>query len=450
MMNKDIFLTNNLSNTKEKFVPIDEKNVGMYVCGPTVYDDPHIGNARPIVIFDILFKILKSKFSKVTYVRNITDVDDKIIKSSNEKKISISDLTETVIESFTEDCDYLNCEKPTQQPKATEHIDLMIVMISELIKKGFAYENNKHVYFEVKKFDDYGQLSNKKLEELIAGSRIEVSDNKKNSEDFVLWKPSLENEPSWDSPWGKGRPGWHLECSAMSKKFLGNEFDIHGGGIDLIFPHHENEIAQSRCANDTKVFANYWLHNAFITMSNEKMAKSQGNILKIKDFRNKVSGQVLRLALISAHYKQPLDWNDKLLEDCQNTIDKWYNVYLASNKELDNETIQPLYDDINTPGYIANLHKLYDKASKGNDEDKQIFNSACNFIGLLQETKEEWLNHKKRKADISEAEIENKIELRIKARADKNYKEADNIRDYLLDKGVLIEDKDGKTIWKFK
>ena len=450
MMNKDIFLTNNLSNKKEKFVPIDEKKVGMYVCGPTVYDDPHIGNARPIVIFDILFKILKSKYSSVTYVRNITDVDDKIIKSANEKQISISDLTQTVIKSFSEDCNYLNCEKPSQQPKATEHIDLMIEMISELIKKGFAYENNKHVYFEVKKFDDYGQLSNKKLEELIAGSRIEVSDNKKNSEDFVLWKPSLENEPSWDSPWGEGRPGWHLECSAMSKKFLGNEFDIHGGGIDLIFPHHENEIAQSRCANDTKVFANYWLHNAFITMSNEKMAKSQGNILKIKDFRSKVSGQVLRLALISAHYKQPLDWNDKLLEDCQNTIDKWYNVYLPSNKDLDDEIIQPLYDDINTPGYIANLHKLYDKANKGNDQDKQLFNSACNFIGLLQETKEEWLNYKKEKVNISEAEIENKINLRNKARADKNYKEADNIRNYLLDKGVLIEDKDGKTIWKFK
>jgi len=449
-MNKDIFLTNNLSNKKEKFVPIDEKNVGMYVCGPTVYDDPHIGNARPIVIFDILFKILKNKFSSVTYVRNITDVDDKIIKSSNEKKISISDLTQTVIKSFSEDCNYLNCENPSQQPKATEHIDLMIEMISKLIKKGFAYENNKHVYFEVKKFDDYGQLSNKKLDELIAGSRIEVSDNKKNSEDFVLWKPSLENEPFWDSPWGKGRPGWHLECSAMSKKFLGNEFDIHGGGIDLIFPHHENEIAQSRCANDTKVFANYWLHNAFITMSNEKMAKSQGNILKIKDFRGKVSGQVLRLALISAHYKQPLDWNDKLLEDCQNTIDKWYNVYLTSNKNLDDEIIQPLYDDINTPGYIANLHKLYDKASKGNEEDKQIFNSACNFIGLLQETKEEWLNYKKDKVDISEPEIEKMIELRNNARADKNYKEADNIRDHLLDKGVLIEDKDGKTIWKFK
>jgi len=348
MMNKDIFLTNNLNNKKEKFVPIDEKNIGMYVCGPTVYDDPHIGNARPIVIFDILFKILKRKYSTVTYVRNITDVDDKIIKSSNEKKISISDLTQTVINSFSEDCNYLICENPTHQPKATEHIDIMIEMISKLIKKGYAYENKKHVYFEVKKFDDYGQLSNKKLDELIAGSRIEVSDNKKNSEDFVLWKPSLDNEPSWDSPWGMGRPGWHLECSAMSKKFLGNEFDIHGGGIDLIFPHHENEIAQSRCANDTKVFANYWLHNAFITMSNEKMAKSQGNILKIKDFRGKVSGQVLRLALISAHYKQPLDWNDKLLEDCQNTIDKWYNVYLPSNKNLDDEIIQPLYDDINT------------------------------------------------------------------------------------------------------
>ena len=450
MMNKDIYLTNNLSNKKEKFVPIDEKKIGMYVCGPTVYDDPHIGNARPIVIFDILFKILKSKYSSVTYVRNITDVDDKIIKSSNEKKISISDLTQTVIKSFNEDCNYLNCENPTQQPKATEHIDLMIEMISELIKKGFAYENKKHVYFEVKKFDEYGQLSNKKLEELIAGSRIEVSDNKKNSEDFVLWKPSLDNEPSWDSPWGKGRPGWHLECSAMSKKFLGNEFDIHGGGIDLIFPHHENEIAQSRCANDTKVFANYWLHNAFITMSNEKMAKSQGNILKIKDFRDNVSGQVLRLALISAHYKQPLDWNDKLLQDCQNTIDKWYNVYLPSDEDLNDEIVQPLYDDINTPGYIANLHKLYDKANKGNDEDKKIFNSACNFIGLLQETKEEWLNHKKGKIEISEKEIENKIDLRNKARADKNYKEADNIRDYLLDKGVLIEDKDGKTIWKFK
>ena len=449
-MNKDIFLTNNLTNKKEKFIPINENNIGMYVCGPTVYDDPHIGNARPIVIFDILFKILKNKFSSVTYVRNITDIDDKIIKASNEKKITISELTDKVIQSFNEDCNYLNCEMPSHQPKATDHVNLMVEMISELIKKGFAYENNNHVYFEVKKFNDYGKLANKKLDDLIAGSRVEISDNKKNSEDFVLWKPSSDNEPSWKSPWGKGRPGWHLECSAMSKKFLGNQFDIHGGGIDLIFPHHENEIAQSRCANETKFFARYWLHNAFITMSNEKMAKSQGNILKIKDFRKKISGQVLRLALISAHYKQPLDWNNKLLDDCQSTINKWYNVYVPSKSELSEEILQPLYDDINTPGYIANLHKLYDKALKGSDNDKKFFNTACNFIGLLNETKEEWLSHKKEKANIAEAEIEKKINLRNKARVNKDYKEADNIRNFLLDKGVLIEDKDGKTIWKFK
>ncbi|WP_440691535.1 cysteine--tRNA ligase [Candidatus Pelagibacter sp. HIMB1782] len=451
-MSNDIFLTNNLTNKKEKFVPIDEQNIRMYVCGPTVYDDPHIGNARPIVVFDILYKIFKKKYSKVTYVRNITDVDDKIIKSSKENNISISELTNKVTESFGEDCNYLNCEIPTHQPKATENIDLMIEMVSELIKKGFAYENNNHVYFEVKKFNDYGQLSNKKLEDLIAGSRIEISENKKNSEDFVLWKPSASDEPSWDSPWGKGRPGWHLECSAMSKKFLGDEFDVHGGGIDLIFPHHENEIAQSRCANSTKVFANFWLHNAFITMSNEKMAKSQGNILKIKDFRNKISGQVLRLALMSAHYKQPLDWNDKLLEDCQNTINKWYNVYVDSKNyaDISDEIRQPLYDDLNTPGYIANLHKLYEKALKGNDNDKALFVSACQFVGLLNQNKDEWLSFKMSKASISEKEILQKIDERNKARENKNYEEADKIRNELLDKGVLIEDKDGKTTWKFK
>jgi len=449
-MTKDIFLTNNLNNKKEKFIPLDEKNIRMYVCGPTVYDDPHIGNARPLIIFDILFRLLKNNFSKVTYVRNITDIDDKIIKSSQDQKISTKELTEKVTSSFLEDCKFLNCENPTYQPKATEHIDLMIEMINQLIKKGFAYEKNKHIYFEVKKFTDYGQLSNKKLEDLIAGSRIEISDNKKNSEDFVLWKPSGKDEPAWDSPWGKGRPGWHLECSAMSKKFLGDEFDIHGGGIDLLFPHHENEIAQSRCANDSKIFAKYWIHNAFITMSNEKMAKSQGNILKIKDFRNKISGQVIRLALMSAHYKQPLDWNDKLINDCQSTLDKWYRVYSSETKsvEVTEEVLKPLYEDLNTPGYIANLHKLYEKANKG--ESKELFISACKYIGLFNEDNQQWEKYKKNKASISESEINTKIDLRNKARANKDYKEADRIRDELLDKGVLIEDKDGKTLWKFK
>ena len=383
-MNKDIFLTNNLSNKKEKFIPLDQNN--------------------------------------------------------------------SVIAEFDDDCNYLNLENPSQQPKATEHIDLMIEMINSLINKGFAYEANNHVYFEVSKFSDYGKLSNKKLEDLIAGSRVEVSKNKKKSEDFVLWKPSINDEPFWDSPWGKGRPGWHLECSAMSKKYLGNVFDIHGGGIDLIFPHHENEIAQSRCVNDTKVFANYWVHNAFITMSNEKMAKSTGNILKIKDFKDNTDGQVLKLALMSAHYKQPLDWNEKLLEDCKNTIDKWYEVYkvLKDKSVLNEDILSPLYDDLNTPGYIANLHKLYDKALKGNDADKNLFVTACNFIGILNKTKEEWLEFKKKKLSITEADILKKIELRNKAREDKDYKQADLIRDELLDKGVLIEDKDGKTIWKFK
>ena len=446
----DIFLTNNLTNKKEQFVPKDKKNIGMYVCGPTVYDDPHIGNARPLVIFDVLFKLLKNKFNSVTYVRNITDIDDKIIKASQEQKITTKELTEKITKGFFEDCKFLNCDNPTYQPKATEHIDLMIEMINKLMKKGFAYENNNHVYFEVKKFTDYGQLSNKKLEDLIAGSRVEISENKKNSEDFVLWKPSKENEPSWDSPWGKGRPGWHLECSAMSKKFLGNEFDIHGGGIDLIFPHHENEIAQSRCANNTKVFANFWVHNAFITMSNEKMAKSQGNILKIKDFRNKISGQIIRLALMSAHYRQPLDWNDKLLSDCENTLDKWYKLYPSNVKsvKVSDEILKPLHEDLNTPGYIANLHKLYEKANKGENID--LFISACRFIGLMNETSELWNDFKKNKVSITESEIENMVSLRDKARENKNYDEADRIRNELLDKGVLIEDKNGKTLWKFK
>jgi len=453
-MNNDIFLTNNLTNKKEKFVPIDKNKIGMYVCGPTVYDDPHIGNARPLVIFDILFKVLKCKYGNksVTYIRNITDVDDKIIKSSQDNNIAISVLTKKIIKIFNDDCNYLNCENPTQQPKATENIDLMINMISELLKKGFAYENKNHVYFEVSKFKDYGNLSNKKLEDLIAGSRVEVSEIKKNPEDFVLWKPSNDKEPFWESPWGKGRPGWHLECSVMSKKFLGNEFDIHGGGMDLLFPHHENEIAQSRCANDTKAFANYWVHNAFITISNEKMAKSQGNILKIRDLKDKFSGQVLRLALMSAHYKQPLDWNDKLINDCKSIIDKWYEVYssLTNPLKIPEDILIPLYDDLNTPGYIANLHKLFDKAYKGQENDKKIFISACNFVGLLNKTKDQWLDFKKKKSSISEVDILKKIDLRNNARKNKDYGEADIIRKELLDKGVLIEDKDGKTIWKYK
>ncbi len=453
-MSKDIFLTNSFGNKKEKFTPIDPKKIGMYVCGPTVYDDPHIGNARPLVIFDILFKILKLTFkdSSVTYVRNITDVDDKIIISSKEKKISISELTKKITNNFHQDCEYLFCEKPTQEPKATENIDLMIKMISDLISKGFAYEKNNHVYFEVNKFKDYGKLSNKKLDDLVAGSRVEVSDNKKNPADFVLWKPSLDDEPFWSSPWGNGRPGWHLECSVMSKKFLDNEFDIHGGGRDLIFPHHENEIAQSRCANETKSFAKYWLHNGFITMSNEKMAKSQGNTLKISAFKNKMSGQVLRLALINAQYRQPLDWNDQLINNCQNTLDKWYSVYTKVDKMdlITDDILEPLLDDLNTPGYIAKLHELYTNAINGDNSDKQLFNQACNLIGLLLEDNNKWNSYKKANVKISEKEILDRINERNIARKNKNFELADKIRNELFENGILIEDKDDTTSWKYK
>ena len=453
-MNKDIFLTNSFGNKKVKFSPIDPKKIGMYVCGPTVYESPHIGNARPLVVFDILFKVLKCKYGKdsITYVRNITDIDDKIITSSIENKISVSELTGKITSIFHEDCKYLNCESPTHEPRATDNISLMIDMINKLIKNNFAYEKNNHVYFEVKKFDDYGKLSNKNLDELVAGARVEISKNKKNPEDFVLWKPSSNDEPYWDSPWGKGRPGWHLECSVMSKRFLGDVFDIHGGGRDLIFPHHENEIAQSRCANKKNNFANYWVHNGFITISNEKMSKSLGNILKISDFKKKVNGQVLRLALISSHYKQPLDWNNKLLNECEKTLNKWYESYIDIDKSvlIPDEYLSPLYDDLNTPGYIANLHKLFEISQKGSQKDKEMFMSACNFVGLLNENQKEWKKFKKEKLNITDDEIKLKILERNNARKNKDFKKADKIRDELEDKGVLIEDKDDKTHWKFK
>ena len=454
-MSKDFLLYNNLTQSKEKFIPLDEKSIRMYVCGPTVYDDPHIGNARPLVIFDLLFRTLRFLYGnkKVNYVRNVTDVDDKIIESSQKKKISISDLTKKILKSFHEDCDYLGCLKPTHEPKATEHIKEMIEMTKILLDKKFAYEKNSNIYFDVSKYSSYGQLSKKNIAELEAGARVEKSKNKKNQSDFVLWKPSKDNKPAWESPWGKGRPGWHLECSCMSKKYLGKEFDIHGGGIDLIFPHHENEIAQSVCANDTKYFAKYWVHNGFITMNSEKMAKSVGNIITIKKLRNSINGQIVRLALMSAHYKQPLDWNDKLINESKNILDKWYEEYLNeknNKKDIDEKILSPLLNDLNTPAYISSLHVLYEKSKNGNSEDKKRFNQACNFIGLLTETKSKWDNFKKNKITLNETEIKTMISKRNKARNNKDFKLADKIRGELYQKGILIEDKDDKTTWKYK
>jgi cysteinyl-tRNA synthetase len=307
---------NTLSREKEEFIPLNKNSVGMYVCGPTVYDEPHIGNARPLIVFDLLFRILIKNFgkNKVNYVRNITDIDDKIIQRANELKINISELTKSVTDIFLSDCKYLNCLIPNHQPKATDNIAGMIQMIENLLAKEFAYIKDGNVYFNVNKFKDYGKLSNKNPKDLIAGSRVEISELKNNPLDFVLWKPSKDKEPFWESPWGKGRPGWHIECSAMSEKYLGKEFDFHCGGLDLIFPHHENETAQSICANDSSIFAKYWMHNGYVTVDGKKMSKSDGNFITINNLKNNFNGQVVRLSILGTHYRQPLDWNLKILE----------------------------------------------------------------------------------------------------------------------------------------
>jgi len=449
-MNHNLKLTNSLTRKKELFKPINPENITMYACGPTVYDNPHVGNARTLVVFDILYRVLKKLFTNVKYVRNITDVDDKIIEASKNKKISINEITKNVTKVFHKNCKSLNCLVPTSEPRATDHIQEMVEMTKSLIKKNFAYSVEGHVYFSVSTFKEYGKLSNKNLDELKAGSRIEISKLKKNPMDFVLWKPSLPDDPGWESPWGIGRPGWHLECSVMSEKYLGKNFDIHGGGLDLIFPHHENEIAQSCCNNSTEKFSNYWVHNGFVTINKEKMSKSLGNIVSISDAVDKYSGQVVRLALLSAHYSQPLDWNEKLLDDQKSTIEKWYQMYDETNEDISLDIIETLLDDLNSPGFIAKIHELYVSAKKGDEQSKKSFNSACKLIGLFNLNKDEWEKFKKIKIDISETFILKKINDRLIAKQKGDFKLADQIRNELLSKGVVIEDQKDKTIWKLK
>ena len=444
-------LTNTLTRNKEPFTPIDPANIKMYVCGPTVYDYPHVGNARPLIVFDILFRLLKKVFtnSNITYVRNITDIDDKIIEASILKKISIDQLTSKVTKDFHDDCKYLGCLNPTFEPKATEHIHEMIELINKLIKNGFAYEKGNHIYFDVYKFSEYGKLSNKKIEDLISGARVEVSKNKKSAADFVLWKPSNENEPSWASPFGKGRPGWHLECSAMSQKYLGPHFDIHGGGLDLIFPHHENEIAQSVCANQNQKFSNYWLHNGYVTVDKQKMSKSLGNFITINSLKNKFSGQVIRLAMLNTHYTQPFDWNNEILETSKKNLDKWYEFYTDQEIDILDENLVFLLDDLNTPQMITNIHKLYKKAKSGDSVSAQQLSASCKLLGLFNESKIKWEENKKT-GKITADEIEDLISKRNLARSIKDFSTSDKIRDLLISKGVEISDKEGKTVWKYK
>jgi len=442
---------NTLSRKKEEFIPLNKNSVGMYVCGPTVYDEPHIGNARPLIIFDLVYRILIKNFgkNKVNYVRNITDIDDKIIQRANELKINISELTKTVTDIFLTDCKYLNCLFPNNQPKATDNIAGMIQMIENLIFKKFAYIKDGNVYFNVNKFKDYGKLSNKNPKELISGSRVEISDLKNNPLDFVLWKPSKDKEPFWESPWGKGRPGWHIECSVMSEKYLGTEFDLHCGGLDLIFPHHENEIAQSICANDSSLLAKYWMHNGYVTVDGKKMSKSDGNFITINNLKNNINGQVVRLSILGTHYRQPLDWNLKILETNKKILENWYSFYSPNEDEISNELLNILLDDLNTPKFITSIHSLYNKAKNGDATAKQDLNSALKFLGLFNENQEQFnILRKKSKLDVSE--IEKLVEQRNLARKDKDFKKADTIRLDLEKKGILIEDLNDKTHWKHK
>jgi cysteinyl-tRNA synthetase len=442
---------NTLSREKEEFIPLNKNSVGMYVCGPTVYDEPHIGNARPLIIFDLVYRILIKNFgkNKVNYVRNITDIDDKIIQRANELKIDINELTKTVTDIFLADCKYLNCLLPNNQPKATENIKGMIQMIENLLSKKFAYIKDGNVYFNVNKFKDYGKLSNKNPKDLISGSRVEISELKNNPLDFALWKPSKDKEPFWESPWGKGRPGWHIECSAMSEKYLGKEFDLHCGGLDLIFPHHENEIAQSICANDSNILAKYWMHNGYVTINGKKMSKSDGNFVTISNLKNDFNGQIVRLSILGTHYRQPLDWNLKILETNKKIIENWYSLYSPNEDEISDELFNILLDDLNTPKFITNIHSLYNKAKTGDVEAKKDLNSALKFIGLFEQSVEQF-NSLRKKSNLDISEIENLIEQRNLARKDKDFKKADKIRLDLEKNGILIEDLNDKTHWKHK
>ncbi len=444
---------NTKTKSKEEFKPIHPEKVGMYVCGPTVYDHAHLGNARSAVIFDTLYRFLREIYLEVNYVRNITDVDDKINKAAKENGENIEALTVRTTQYFHEDMGKLGVLNPTHEPRATQHIGEMIELIQQLIENGHAYAADGHVLFDVASYKDYGHLSRRSLDEMIAGARVEIASYKKNPADFVLWKPSLEGEPAWESPWGNGRPGWHLECSAMSHKYLGENFDIHGGGMDLCFPHHENEIAQSVCAYPDSSYANYWIHNGFLTAGGEKMSKSLGNFFTVQELLEKgIKGETIRYALLSTHYRKPLDWNDKLLHDANDSMNKFYralpNSVFTGLQKCD-EVLEALADDLNTPKAMAELHALLKEINKTDDADEKEelgkkLRASGQILGVFNQFTDEWFDEK---IYFSE-EIHELIEKRTKAKQEKKWTEADKIRDELKAKGITLEDrKDGTTAY---
>ena len=456
-------LYNSLTNKKEDFLPIDPSHVRIYTCGPTVYNYAHIGNARPPIVSDILVRLLRFLYPKVTYVSNITDIDDKIINTAKDQGISINELTKKYEKIYNDNLIELGVMPPDLQPRATEHISEMVIQIEALIDNGHAYEAEGHVLYSVNTFSHYGALSGRDKEQQIAGSRVEVSPFKKDPMDFVLWKPSNNEQPGWDSPWGFGRPGWHLECSAMSEKTLGVPFDIHSGGQDLIFPHHENELAQCcgvhNKTNDISSYARYWIHNGMLKFDGDKMSKSLGNIRIINDLIKDHKGETLRMVLLSTHYRQPLNWTSKTIEQGQKSLDRLYRSIRSMDVSIDRHEVKPskhilnaLCDDLNTPEALGQLHILVNSLNdtKENQKEKLMskISASAKILGILQHSPDDWLGYSKISDDLDIDLIEQLIEERNNCRSKKNFSRADKIRDDLKVMGIEIEDTPDGTIWR--
>lgn len=457
-----LHLHNSLSGKKELFIPVDPKRVTMYLCGPTVYNYAHIGNARPAVVFDVLNRLLRQHYPHVVFARNITDIDDKINTFAQENNCSIKDVSSKYAKAYNEDLKALGVMMPDIEPYATDHVAEMIEMIEVLIQKGHAYAADGHVLFDVTTYDHYGELSNRSLDDMLAGARVEVANYKRNPGDFVLWKPSDASLPGWDSPWGRGRPGWHIECSAMAAKHLAKTIDIHCGGQDLIFPHHENEVAQSCCANDTRNFANYWVHNGFITMSDQKMSKSLGNIQLIREVLAETKGEVARWVLLSAHYRQSVDWTDETVAQAEKTIDRIYSTLrdvkdLAIDDDIaiDDEFLAALDDDLNTPKAFARINQLAKllanaKTTTEQSKLKSTLLKSSALLGVLQTEPEAWFAQKQVGGEAIKTQVEQLIVERYQARTDKNWGRSDEIRDELDALGVILEDSPEGTRWSMK
>ena len=453
-------LHNTFTRRREPLEPVRPGHVGMYVCGPTVYDLAHIGNARPIVVFDVLYRVLKRLYPSVTYVRNITDIDDKINEASRKSGEPIESITARTTKAFHEDIAALGALPPDVEPRATAHVPQMIALIEALIAAGHAYEAEGHVLFHVPSAPRYGALSGRNRDEMIAGARVEVAPYKRDPADFVLWKPSDETLPGWESAWGRGRPGWHIECSAMSRAYLGETLDIHGGGMDLIFPHHENEIAQSECACPGAPFARHWVHNGVLTVEGEKMSKSLGNFVTIRDALAETPGEVIRLALLSTHYRHPLDWTADGIEKARLSTDKFYNALRkagvedgAADDNVDPEVEAALCDDLNTPKALAVLHRLAGDLNRAGGEPAKA--RACAalrgsgaLLGLLQADPEAWFRGAGQEGGMSDVEIEALIAARAAARAQRDFAEADRIRAAMAAQGIALEDTAEGTLWR--